>query len=225
MENNYDNINTIIFDLGGVLFEESNITILREIAKILKYKDKSEKYKELKKKLVKVAEIESRYFTSENCEKFYSDVVDECNIPLNSDQFKEIYNKIVVNKNMIPIVKKLKSMGYSLYILSDQIKDRADCMHKYIKENYDDIFDHVYFSHEIECSKSNGGLGIFLEKTAEECLFVDDNPKNIKVAKNYGYKTIQFRNPDQFIEELNKKIFDKNRKIMQKFIFFPFHKN
>lgn len=39
---------------------------------------------------------------------------------------------------------------------------------------------------------------------AEECLFIDDNLRNIEAAKKMGIHGIRFKNPDQLFSELNK---------------------
>ncbi|MFT4534577.1 MAG: 2-haloacid dehalogenase [Saprospiraceae bacterium] len=38
---------------------------------------------------------------------------------------------------------------------------------------------------------------------AEECLFIDDNLRNIEAAKKMGISGIRFKNPDQLFSELN----------------------
>jgi 2-haloacid dehalogenase len=38
---------------------------------------------------------------------------------------------------------------------------------------------------------------------AEECLFIDDNLRNIEAAKKIGIQGIRFENPDQLFSEFN----------------------
>ena len=100
------------------------------------------------------------------------------------------------------IAKKL-SEKYRAYILSNQLKFRAD----YIKKTFElGFFDKVFFSNEIGLKKPSEEIFNFLLKKINQkpgnCLFVDDSPVNIAVAKKLGLNAILFKNLKQFKKEL-----------------------
>ncbi|OGJ15463.1 hypothetical protein A3K73_04315 [Candidatus Pacearchaeota archaeon RBG_13_36_9] len=102
------------------------------------------------------------------------------------------------------IIKQLKLKGYKLGLLSDHSKEWIDyCSRKF---NYSLLFDFVQYSFETKsCKTEINTFRKVLEKSGEEaenCLFVDDNKKNIKVAESAGLKTIHFESPEQLKEEL-----------------------
>lgn len=63
-------------------------------------------------------------------------------------------------------------------------------------------FDQIFNSADIGITKPNPKIFKHLLKTIKaevgECLFVDDQKKNIEVAKKLGFKTIWFRNNREF---------------------------
>ncbi len=102
------------------------------------------------------------------------------------------------------MAKKI-SQNYKTYILSNQLKFRTD----YIKKMFDlSFFDASFFSNEIGLKKPSEKIFAFLlqkiHQTAEHCLFIDDNPKNIMVAQNLGFHTILFENLTTLTQELQR---------------------
>lgn len=76
-----------------------------------------------------------------------------------------------------------------------------------IKKNNDlSAFKDTFFSNEIGMLKTDkGSFEFVLRKTgmhAKYCLFIDDAPENIEVAKSLGIKTILFKSLNQLIKEL-----------------------
>lgn len=69
-------------------------------------------------------------------------------------------------------------------------------------------FDSIFNSADIGIIKPNRGIFRYLLKNikakAGECLFVDDKEINIKTAKKLGFKTILFKNNQQFKKQARK---------------------
>lgn len=76
---------------------------------------------------------------------------------------------------------------------------------RFHRDGLNAYFEKVFYSHETGFRKPEAGIfHIVLERTglkAEDCLFVDDNPKNIEVASSLGFGTL-FHPPRKKIENL-----------------------
>lgn len=137
-------------------------------------------------------------------QEFLSVASEKFNIPIES--IVNALNADPPDENF-EIAKKL-SKNYKTYILSNQPKFRTD----YIKKTFDlNFFDNVFFSNEIGLKKPSEEVFNFLLKEInqipENCLFVDDSPANIVVAKKLGFNTILFKNLKQFkIKQFKKEL-------------------
>ena len=109
-------------------------------------------------------------------------------------------------EGMHELAQKLKSNGCKLYILSNISEHFAK---NYKKIPLFDIFDGLVFSGEIKLAKPD--IRIFehiLNKyslSANECVFVDDNEKNISAAKQCNINAYLFdnaKNAEEFILSL-----------------------
>lgn len=127
----------------------------------------------------------------------------EWNIEIN--KFKEA---IRINfdeiKGTREIIETLKEKGFKLGLLSDHSREWIDyCNSKF---DYHKLFHSTQYSFEVGCCKTDKRtFELLLEKLdekSENCLFIDDNEKNIVTAKSIGLNTIQFKNPEQLKKEL-----------------------
>jgi FMN phosphatase YigB (HAD superfamily) len=96
--------------------------------------------------------------------------------------------------NMISLVCLLKSLGYELVLISDHALEWIDyCDDKYELKS---LFQIRQFSFEIGICKNNvkayEKILNSLNGRVDECLFIDDNQKNIKTAQSLGLETIRF---------------------------------
>jgi HAD superfamily hydrolase (TIGR01509 family) len=102
------------------------------------------------------------------------------------------------------VVEKLKEKGFKLGLLSDHSREWIDHCNK--KFDYHKLFHSTQYSFEVECCKTDKKTFILLLKKlgekSSDCLFIDDNKENIKVARSIGLKAIQFKNPVQLKKEL-----------------------
>lgn len=104
----------------------------------------------------------------------------------------------------IPWVKELKAAGYNVYYLSN-----------YSKKAYDECADSIEFieymdggvlSHRELMVKPNPDIYRLLidryNLVPEECVFIDDTPKNVEVAKELGMEGIIFTTKEEAEIEL-----------------------
>ena len=104
------------------------------------------------------------------------------------------------------IMTELKGMGFKLGLLSVHTKEWIEfCNDKF---DYHKLFDSVSYSFEVGVSKPNKkAYQIILEKLEskpEECIFIDDQSRNLAPARELGIRTIWFVSSKQLIEDLRK---------------------
>lgn len=106
---------------------------------------------------------------------------------------------------VVDILRKLKSAGYSLYVLSNWSAEKF----KLVRPQYPffEWFDGIVISGEVGLVKPDQAIfEVLLEYTghpAGDCLFIDDHFPNIEVARALGFQTIQFQSPQQLEAELS----------------------
>lgn len=126
---------------------------------------------------------------------------------ININELKEIVRSNFREiKGVRKIIEKLKKNGYQLGLLSVHAKEWIDhCEREF---DYHKLFDSVLYSFEVAvCKPDKKAYELILEKLKskpEECLFVDDSPKNLASASRLGMQTIRFQSPESLIEEFNR---------------------
>ena len=102
------------------------------------------------------------------------------------------------------ILEMLRAHGFKLGMLSNHGREWAEYISK--KYGYEMLFHSTLYSFEVAISKPDKKIyKILLEKLGskpEECLFIDDDGKNITAAKELGMKTILFKDAEQLRHEL-----------------------
>lgn len=118
--------------------------------------------------------------------------------------FDNITGMLTKRDFAIPWVKELKAAGYNVYYLSN-----------YSKKAYDECADSIEFieymdggvlSHRELMVKPNPDIYRLLidryNLVPEECVFIDDTPKNVEVAKELGMEGIIFTTKEEAETEL-----------------------
>lgn len=96
----------------------------------------------------------------------------------------------------IKLLKELRK-NYRLLLLSNtnplHIENSAEKALSAHHTKLDQLFDKCYLSYEMGLTKPNDDIFIALlndaNVTAQECLFLDDGPKNIETAARLGFQT------------------------------------
>jgi len=107
---------------------------------------------------------------------------------------KALYSTILPYENIIKIIKKLKTKGYEVNLFSDNPKIRIKKIinHKYCKGLFHTV---IASSTSNTLKKRKSTFKILIKRlgvNADECVFIDDQIKNIAPAKTTGIKTILF---------------------------------
>lgn len=108
-----------------------------------------------------------------------------------------------VNFDVLELIKSLKGR-YKLYVLSNACPEIEK---KVVKDNlYVYLFDKLYFSHNIKCKKPDKEAYLHVCKEnslmAGECVFIDNDIKNIRGAEAVGMKGVLYKGTDALKQEL-----------------------
>lgn len=195
----------VIFDIGGVIqnlrwevVANQLVDLKRDITMDM-FRDafyyQKEKYFEM-------------YETNKmNSEEFWKMVASQLGLSKKaagrvSKAFVSLYDP--TNPRVEGIIKRLKP-DYKLIIISNSCPE--------LKENVEsndfyDIFNKKYFSHEMGMKKPNKEFFEHILKenylNANECVFVDDAPRNVDAANEIGMKGILYLSSFQLEDELKK---------------------
>ncbi|MBU3137085.1 HAD family phosphatase [Clostridium gasigenes] len=118
--------------------------------------------------------------------------------------FEKWYDILNPIEKTVDILKKLKESGYKVYYLSNfHLKAFEHVTSKY---NFFNIFDGGVVSYEEKIIKPEKEIyNKIIEKyklNVNESIFIDDMECNINKAKEVGFKTILFKNPEELMVSL-----------------------
>jgi len=106
-----------------------------------------------------------------------------------------------------PILTELASR-YELVLLSDHAREwiaYIEPVHPFLK-----IFKHTFYSYNLgRLKKDPETFSEVLDAMSfpsRSCLFIDDNPVNVAVARSVGILSIRFVNAEQLTTELERRL-------------------
>ena len=194
-------IKAIIFDLGKVLFKTDWEGLERD------FKTQFE-FSPLVGNDKKAQEIGKRVeIGKENSEVFLLHKDPKCDVKKAIVFYKEVYlkNKIM-NNDLLELIQRL-SKKYEIYGFTDTIKEHYDAN---LESGLFQHFKKVFTSFNFGKKKSEEGAFKLLLKEIkfkpEECIFIDDNEKNIEQATKEGFNAIlykEFPKTDNLIKKIN----------------------
>jgi putative hydrolase of the HAD superfamily len=194
-------IKTAIFDYDGVIKKSQKLS--SDIIDL--YKISIEEYEKFSPQLKPIIEKLDKGFIDGG--KFWMDLSDAMNKPMPEkceEKAKKMYkNNFIFFSEVIELIKKLKSEGFRLSILSNMFPYQAEI----IKEmGGRSLFDDIFFSCEKGLKKPDLGFYELIVKEInikpEECLFIDDKEENLLPAKKLGMKTILAKNQEQIVKDV-----------------------
>ncbi len=200
------NIDTIIFDLGGVIldispketerrFEELGITVTHEMFHITPEKNPFT--------LLEQGAI--------SYEEFYNGVRESFNTTLSDNEIRYAWDGMLLNwtPERIELILELKK-EYKILLLSNTNGVHYDTYTKSFQEQFkfpfEDLFHECYVSHEMGCRKPN--LDIYeqlIEKsgiTPERAIFIDDTFLNIEGCEAAGIQGYHLTNGEDICDIL-----------------------
>ena len=197
-----NNIDTLIFDFGGVIIN-------------LDYSKPVDEFKKLgisdSKKLYSKEE-QTSLFDSLECgqisdEKFLNEIRKKSNTK-DLELIKKAWNSILLNipEERVHLLKKL-SLKYKIYLLSNtnsiHLNEIISAYGEKKWRNFISIFNEVYFSNQIGMRKPNEDVFFYLIKKnkldVSKTLFIDDSPQHIKTAKKIGFKTYHLTDKEDIV--------------------------
>ena len=195
-------IKAIFFDFDGVLTTDKSSTTTNAIyfAKKLGAAHEElmtlykEQYAEADHKL-DVGEILSPKIWQSMCERY--------GVKYNPEWLTEAFESTPMDDKMLNFAKKLKEK-FAIGIITDNGIDRADylwAMHK-----FDKIFNPIIVSSAVKATKGATDIFDIAAKRANvkpnECIFIDNTPKNIVSANKAGFIGIYFDDAVRDYEKL-----------------------
>ena len=193
-------IKNIILDVGGILFDDSKKNIeyvLNKKCDLIYQKAYGTGFKE--------------------CLLGYKTVQEHINNLYNTPDFKDISYILskenlsitypVMSKNL-EYIKKLKAMGYKIYLLTNITEDSYNYINNVI--NIEAVFDGGIYSYQEHVIKPNPIIyNLLIDRfklNKEETIFFDDKEKNIIAAHNAGIRGIVFNSIDDIKNNLYEEI-------------------
>ena len=194
------NIKTIIFDLGAVLLSINYKLTITEFAKLGVKNADSFYSKEVQKNLFN--ELETGKISADSFLKLLQKETENAS----KNEVRIAWNAMLLAlpKERIELLKKLKQ-DFPIYLLSNTNSIHISEFRKKIGESkyqeFYNLFDKVYYSHEIGFRKPNKEIfQLILDENnlnADEVLFIDDSPQHIEGAKNLGIKTYHLEDGEE----------------------------
>lgn len=123
-----------------------------------------------------------------------------------------------LDPQMIELAKRVKSQGYKVGMITDNKTDRINTISE--KHQFDTLFDTICVSAALGVSKS--GKDIFMEAmrkadvSAEECVFIDNTPKNLEIPAKMGMSVIHYDHDKRDFEVLTAQLRELGVRIEEK---------
>ncbi len=199
-------IKTIIFDLGGVYFTPGTLIAMEKIKEI--YDIENEKLLQeifsdklnsegnlLRRGLITIDEFEEKLFSK---------------LAINVKERKHTryiwFGSYCIHYGIEELLEKLKRNNYRLIIFSGNVRERIDYLEK--KCGFLKYFDDTVFSFDYNMNKNDiefyRELIKHLECDPSEAILIDDEKKNIKIARMLGFNGIHYYYTEKLIENLKK---------------------
>lgn len=188
------NFKNILFDLGGVILDINIPATLKRFyelgfpAELMHYPESMQ------------TDIFFKYQTGKlNTEQFRNEIRKTTGVEMSDGEFDEAWNAMLVG---IPgeraALLKVLSKHYKLYMLSNTSALHVRVFEKmYLDaagESMHDVFEKIYYSHEIGLHKPDREAWEYVIKDAAikpgETLFLDDSIHNIKASQELGFQAI-----------------------------------
>jgi HAD superfamily hydrolase (TIGR01509 family) len=129
--------------------------------------------------------------------QYWQPVLREWKVNLSEHEFWDYWFKAEVQSDaMIALAKKLRGEGIKIFLLSNNFKERAEYYGHYPWLH--DAIDKAYFSWQTGFIKPDPrAWELVLRENnlkPEDCVYFDDQEKNLKAAESVGIKSFMFTN-------------------------------
>jgi len=180
-------IKAAIFDLNGIFLQSPKLSDRFE-------KDFGVPISVFVPKLSEIMD-EVRKPGAANAFSYWEPALKEWNVKLSETAFWDYWFKAEIQSNkMISFAKELRGKGIKVFILSNNFKERAEYYGHYPWIH--DAVDKVYFSWQTGFVKPDPmAWKLVLDENdlkSEECVYFDDQEKNLKAAQGIGIQSFMF---------------------------------
>jgi putative hydrolase of the HAD superfamily len=215
----FPNITTIVFDLGGVLYNVEYSIVEREFSALMK-NDVSKNT--AKKSVTYTRQTQPEIFTQYeigaiSTEAFYAGLRRELGINADDATLEEAWNSMLLGAypGRNALVWRLKQK-YKLAMLSNTNEVHIQHVRPECQELLA-LFDKLFFSFELGIRKPDAAIfhKVMQEMncSAQEMLFIDDSYQHIEAARNLGIQTLWLQHPDSL--ELVAEMLLQNNQLQQ----------
>lgn len=192
-------IKNIIFDVGGILFDDSKESITKLLGKDSTNIYKAAYGQDFKKCLLGQITVQEHLNNLKNNPDF-----NDIKFILTKEYLPKSYPLLEENFNYI---KALKDKGYKLFLLTNITEDSYNYINETI--NINSIFTGGIYSYQEHLIKPNPEIYKLIIKrfnlNKNETIFFDDKEKNVKAAKETGLKSIVFTSLQDIKDNINSK--------------------
>ena len=193
-------IKAIFFDIGGVLLDTG--LLARRFVKVFRPRDAKNFWHELNLRVIPLCknQISEAQFCTQMAD---SEGIPRGKVPKNlwTNDFKKL---VIINKKVLRIANQLRQ-NYKVGIISNTMGPHVKIMGKM---GLFDYFDAAIFSNEVGMTKDSRDIFLLAAKSINVkprgCIFVDDIPEFVNVAKSAGMKGILYKNPEKLESELKR---------------------
>lgn len=190
-------IKNIIFDVGGILFDDSKESITKLLGKDSTNIYKAAYGQDFKKCLLGQITVQEHLSNLKSKPDF-----NDIKFILTKEYLPRSYPLLEENFNYI---KALKDKGYKLFLLTNITEDSYNYINETI--NINSIFTGGIYSYQEHLIKPNPEIYELIIKRfnlkKNETIFFDDKEKNVKAAKETGLKSIVFTSLQDIKDNIN----------------------
>lgn len=203
--NNKFNIKTIIFDLGGVYFTRGTYLAIEKLKEIYDIEDDNllkEIFRDspnsegglIRRGLITIDEFEERLFSKLNIQN------------KEKNHIRYIwFGSYCLHYNIEEIVKQLRK-NYKIVVFSGNVRERVEYLDK--ECSFLKLFDDTVFSFDYHTNKNDiefyRELSKHINCAPSQALLIDDEKKNINMARSLGFNGIHFYYVEKLIKDLKK---------------------
>jgi len=187
-----------IFDLNGIFLQSPKMSDRFE-------KDFNIPISVFIPKLMKIMEA-TRKPNAEPAFSYWKPALDEWNVNLSESEFWDYWFKSEIqSEKMINFSKHLREKGIKVFILSNNFKERAEYYGHYPWVH--EAVDKVYFSWQTGFVKPDvKAWELVLSENnlkPEDCIYFDDQQKNLDASESVGIKSYMFTNEAELENIIN----------------------